>query len=305
MYLYDAFGLCINSSIAIPELLPSSSSKSDVVLEVAPLNKTPPPLEERGFFFDITSDEAYLYWQQVGGFLVKNGRQIFVEPNPGVQEKIVRMPLLGVVSAVLLHQLGRLVLHASAIAIDGRAVVFVGEKGRGKSTTAATLYSRGHELISDDVVAVDLTSSEEPMVIPGYPQFKLWPDSAISSLGEAPETLVELAPKFEKRARPVTGRFAREALPLGCIFVLEFGDELSAEAISPQEAIVEMIRHSYMSRFKDKLLRGATAKHHLGQCASLASRVPVLRLTRLNSLPSLSSIAELVEAQILQEQLVA
>lgn len=60
--------------------------------------------------------------------------------------------------AVILHQLlnGRVVLHGSAVVVDGAAVATIGPSGAGKSTTAAALVQRGAELLADDVVAIDM-----------------------------------------------------------------------------------------------------------------------------------------------------
>jgi len=38
--------------------------------------------------------------------------------------------------------------------VNGNAVVFLGNKGYGKSTMAATLYARGHSFLADDLVLI-------------------------------------------------------------------------------------------------------------------------------------------------------
>ncbi|TGV75989.1 serine kinase, partial [Mesorhizobium sp. M2D.F.Ca.ET.145.01.1.1] len=88
--------------------------------------------------------------------------------------------------ARLLHQRGLLVLHASAIAVTGRGAIFMGDKGAGKSTTASALIRAGHDLLTDDVVALDLANPNQPMIVPGFPQIKLAADAAAAiSLGQA------------------------------------------------------------------------------------------------------------------------
>ena len=69
---------------------------------------------------------------------------------------------------MLLQQRGYLVLHASAVAAGGTAVAFLGHAGWGKSTTAAALYAQGYGLVTDDVLAVEM-SSGRLMVPPGEP----------------------------------------------------------------------------------------------------------------------------------------
>jgi hypothetical protein len=46
-----------------------------------------------------------------------------------------------------------LFFHASSVAINGRGVMFIGDKGAGKSTTSLALTARGHDFLGDEVAA--------------------------------------------------------------------------------------------------------------------------------------------------------
>jgi hypothetical protein len=46
--------------------------------------------------------------------------------------------------------LGILPAHASGIAVDGRALILIGDSGSGKTTTALALAERGWDLVADD-----------------------------------------------------------------------------------------------------------------------------------------------------------
>lgn len=59
---------------------------------------------------------------------------------------------------VALGQRRFLLLHASAVARDGQAIVMTGESGSGKSTLAALLQRRGWRLLADEFVLVDPAS---------------------------------------------------------------------------------------------------------------------------------------------------
>ena len=77
------------------------------------------------------------------------GEEVIVQI--GYVEPPLRTFLLGPALAVLLHQRGRLVLHAGAVAVNGRVAAFLGGPSWGKSTTTAALDRRGHGIMADDV----------------------------------------------------------------------------------------------------------------------------------------------------------
>jgi len=297
---YTAYGLGINSALPLPELQASAGVATDVSIRVGRIDWSPAQKagDEEEFCFEVTKHEAHFFWSHLGKFRVRRGTEIVIDPIPDVEERLLRLPLLGTILATLLHQRGYLVLHASSVAIDGGAVIFLGNKGSGKSTMAATLYGRGHQLISDDVVAIDLHELGTPMVIQGFPQFKLYPEAVVSSLGDDYETLPELAEGYEKRGRPVTERFAQQPLPLKSVYALGGGPVATLKVLDPQVAFLSLIANSYMSRFGKQLLHGAEASAHLRQCTRLINPVPVYRLERPRDLPLLPAIAQLVEEHL-------
>jgi hypothetical protein len=96
--------------------------------------------------------------------------------------------LLGPVLASVLRQMGTACLHASVADVGSRAIVFLGEKGAGKSTLAAALASRGHAVMSDDIAAITGSPEAGWVVVPGYPQIRLTADTstALRTAGATP-----------------------------------------------------------------------------------------------------------------------
>jgi HprK-related kinase A len=68
-----------------------------------------------------------------------------------------------------------LLLHASSVEKDGRALVMTGESGSGKSTLAALLGERGWRFMGDEFALLDLTSGE---ILP-FPRLVSLKNSAI------------------------------------------------------------------------------------------------------------------------------
>ena len=297
MYNYNAYNLGICSALPLPELESSAGVIADVSIELGHIDWSPRfdsacDDEPR---FECDGNVAYFFWSVVGKFSVTNGSRIVVDPIDGVEERLIRLPLLGAVLATLLHQRGYLVLHASAVSIADGAVLFLGQKGQGKSTTAATLFGLGHKMIADDIVALSITETGRPAAAPGYPQFKLYPEAAAQSLGDNPKVLVQLADGYEKYGRRVNERFAKRNVPLDRIYVLRHGPRAKVTRLDPQAALLALISNSYVARFGKQLLSGEQASLHLQQCARVMRNASMYLLERPNSLTDLHSIARLIE----------
>src|SRR5690606_4563991 len=123
---------------------------------------------------------------------------------------------------------------------------FLGEKGWGKSTTAAALNARGHALVADDLLAV-LPYFHEPMVQPGLAHLKLWPDAVAASFGEDPSKLVRLHSNVEKRIRGADTGVNSDLMPLRRLYLLGHGSTLQSVPMAPAAALMSLIRHSYLS----------------------------------------------------------
>ncbi len=295
MYSYTSFDLGICSALRLPELVAAPEGAAAVTIERGSIDRVPGSTDENGHYASTRDGEAYLYWDSVGAFLVRDGSHVMIDSLPEAEEDLIRLPLLGPVLSLLLHQRGLLVLHASAVAIDGQAVAFIGRKGWGKSTTAAALHARGHALVTDDILAVDLSAEGIPHVAPGFPQLKLRPEAARAALGDDPDALPVLHRRVTKRARRATEGFSSASLPLQRIYVLDRGPSLCIEPVAHQEAFLELTRHTFNQRLvKDK----HTAPAHFRRRARLAGRVPLQRLKRKAALDALPDVARLVEEDV-------
>jgi hypothetical protein len=296
MELYRAYGLRISSAIELPEL-GRTEGQTDVTLSLGHVGHHSAQLDVIQCI-TATPHEAVLSWGCAGTFLIRNGNEIIVDPVPEVDRRILRLMILGAALGVLLHQRGYLVLHASAVAVEGRVAIFIGRKGWGKSTTAAALYRQGHQLVADDIIALSVNEDETPLVLPGFPQFKLWPDAA-EAVGSDPAVMPRLHPGFEKRAYRVAERITSTPLPLQCIYVLDGGPSLELKSVASRAAFLEVTSHSYAPRFLGTAGVNSIFFH---QCLHLVNTIPVYRLCRQNSLAALGDVARIVEAHLITGQ---
>ena len=304
MYFYVAYGLSIRSTIPLPELQAARPSDGEVDLVIAPLPEAPrlPSTGGVGLLVGHADGEVILHWSYFGTYRVWQGRRIEYAPASGLSDKAVRVPVLGVCMGILMHQRGLLTLHASAVAVNGGAIAFIGEKGAGKSTTTAALVKRGHGFLSDDVVAltegtpVSAGSStdepaEGPWVLPGPIAIKLWPDS-VAAVGIDPGEVPLLHEGVEKRVVLAPERSNPHALPLRCVYVLESGETVNSAPVQAHEAFSELVRHTYAARFLGAAAGGA---HHFRQCTKLLHRVPLRRLVRARDVGHLDRLTAHVE----------
>jgi hypothetical protein len=84
----------------------------------------------------------------------EEGSATFELPREVRADELVH-PLLAPVGAVMAHWLGRQSFHAGGVVVGDRAWGVIGERGAGKSTTAAALALRGYGLVCDDMLVLE------------------------------------------------------------------------------------------------------------------------------------------------------
>ncbi|MGB3761425.1 MAG: hypothetical protein WBA07_34445, partial [Rivularia sp. (in: cyanobacteria)] len=142
MKSYQVFSLYITSELDFPELV-EVECKADVNIKFGKVNET--AIEKEN------SKTAIGELPEIGTFLIRDGKEIIIEPVTGVDDSLLRTGVLGPVLCVLLRQRGLLVIHASCININNKGVAFMGGSGWGKSTLATAFHTKGYDVLTDDV----------------------------------------------------------------------------------------------------------------------------------------------------------
>ncbi len=286
MFSYRAYGLGIESEIPLSALTESSPCP-DVQIR---RGKVSFPSAAKGRKTWITVTEAYFRFDGIGVIRVSHGREMVVEIAAGVDDGTIGLFILGPALGVLLHQRGLLVLHGSAVALNAGVVAFLGMSGWGKSTMAGALGKLGHMVFADDFVGVSL-EHDRPVAFPGFPRLKLGLDAA-DTLGYPAHSSQPLLPSDERREFSVEGASPWVPRHLERIYVLAEGEAPAIEPLEPQDAVVELIRHSYAV----PCLKGSgSSAEHLRHCASLVNALPVYTLRRPLNLELIHELAKLVE----------
>ncbi|HQM33402.1 MAG TPA: hypothetical protein PKX85_12705 [Candidatus Hydrogenedentes bacterium] len=292
---YTAYGVALDSEVDLPELRTRpyvEGSEPDLSIRLCAV----PPLpneDGRAFIHSEMEGELRFFSRAEGRFLYRAGREILLDPVPEMAPSALRLYILGAGLNIALFQRGLWVFHASVVCIEGKAVAFLGHPHAGKTTMAATLHRRGHTLLSDDVLAIRMTE-DGPLALPGFPRFKLWPDSA-EALGVEAETLPRIKEDMDKRSCAVARRFREEPAPLVRMYTLGEGPAPEIALLNPRQAHLELIPYWDLSKFGAAFLQGRRLGTCFLQCGELARRVPVSMLTRTTDLADLPRLADLVE----------
>lgn len=171
------YGLVVSSDIALPDVAHApKGAKTDIEIVQGALHwEASADLLEIDEFLRGAPSEI---WMSIPGKLtmrVIGGRTITYQPSPNLDIAELRAYVLGSGLGALLAQRGNLVFHANAIAMpDETAIICMGRSGAGKSTTAAAMMLRGHQVLADDVCPVALGG----LIYPGLTRMKLWDETA-------------------------------------------------------------------------------------------------------------------------------
>lgn len=273
--VWPCYGLRVSSVIDLPDLGEPLDGSAPVDVRIG-FGDVPPvrrPAGSSDYVLLRDGDRCHVEVPEVGRFSIRAGTEVVVDPLPGVEEKILRMFVLGTVMGAVMMQRDHLVLHGNAIRIGDACAVVVGHSGSGKSTLAAEFDRRGFDVLSDDVVPVDGAGR----ALPGYPRIKLW-DDALERLGRTSAGLERIHDDHEKFQVPLR-RNDLSPLPLRWIYVLErhHGHDLVLERAQGASTFGLLHEHTY----RNELLQGADAvSQHLRQCADLMRSARLTRVLR-------------------------
>ena len=182
------------------------------------------------------------------------GTAIRCHPHPGCEQDSLRHLLLDQVIPRLWAHIGHLVLHASAVQLpDGRVVAFLGKSGRGKSTLAAAMHTRGCRLLSDDSIWLRAVDGRVQLV-PGYPGLRLNDDS-IATLGLPQRGWTGMSHYSGKRRFEILPAQRRPSLFLDRLYILAergaAGSAPSLTAAAGAGRVTTLIRHSFLLDVRD------------------------------------------------------
>ena len=285
---YCVHGLRVRSEIDLPEVRRASApGVPDVEVKLgmvddAGLDDGPMNVTGRRASFAIAGTARYA---------IEDGSTIVVEPVDGAPARNVRLFLLGSAMGALIHQRGLLPLHASAIMVGDKAIVFMGHSGAGKSTLAAWFHDRGHIVLGDDVCVVRGTG-DRPTISAGLQRVRLWKNT-LEATGRDhsayPPSYAGLQGS-DKYDVTFDGQRPPEAdVELAAIYELAKGEGLEIWQRRGSEAADAVIANTYRGEYVALV---GNVRGHWESCIQLVQRTPVFRLERPWDLETGAHVAE-------------
>ena len=195
--------------------------------------------------------------------------RVVCRPAPDVEHDLTTLLASGAVLSYALTMRGHCVLHASAVEIDGDAVALVGASGFGKSTVTAGLCATGCQLVTDDVLRVDLQGAA--VAHRGAREIRLRPAARVMA-GDFDRT-PDARETADGRLAIQPPMSSHATLPLSAIVLPQPSRDrknVSLDHVSPAAALKYLLRFPRVLGWRDI----DVLTQQFDQMAVLAHRVP-------------------------------
>src|SRR3954454_9197132 len=301
------FGCGIATNFPFTFRTPALDGTIDLTFAVVPRPVLPesPPLyassfrgpqgEPRTILFREGAQDS-LRFLGAGDFRIREDRiEVCLE---GARLDLAELRLLGPVMSYWFELRGLPTLHASAVAVNGRAFAFVSRHGGGKTGLAAAMVQAGFPLLTDDLLVLEEGEGGWE-ARPAYPEMRMWPDEAAHFVA-SPEDLPLVQADSEKRRVAIGeggfGSFLDASAPLACIYLASrrpAGDDrgIEIQPVSRSEALIELVRHSFSPRLVEA---AGLQPARLDRLARLVRAVPVRRLVYPSGFDRLPEVVKLL-----------
>jgi hypothetical protein len=206
------YGLTVRSEVPLHQHRPVDASQPvDLDIRLGArrdATKAPPPgrilldleMDRQLYAGSATEDGYHLrFYGACDIDIDRDLRHATIHPLGATDQALLSVIAGGTLLAFVLALRGETVLHASAVQVGDVALGFVGASGMGKSTTATLMCADGAQLITDDLLRLDL-SRTPPTCSLGATELRLRKAAG------------DLAERFDRQPAQRTTGDARDAL---------------------------------------------------------------------------------------------
>jgi HPr Serine kinase C-terminal domain len=302
MFYYKVYNFTLSTPFSMSELMEIGPQSVDILIKEEPVPKDLDNVVNTGSFlsntmhYQINETNVLLRIDRIGNFWIKNKTTVSIEREEGVSNEDIALYLLGTVFAYVVMLNGGFALHGSALKMGDGCVIFTGDSGVGKSTTAARLIEKGYPLLADDVCVISFDREGLAVVHPAYPQLKLWANS-VEKLGYDSQDLKTVSQTWAKFRMPAQADYQNEPLKLNHVFELAPSDtdEINIEVLKGFNKVTLLLENTYRNFVIQSL---NLEKTHFQFCTQLAQQIKIKRLQRPRYLFLLEAMIERIESEI-------
>ena len=173
-FKYQAFGVPIYSEIELKALMPYKGTEDGIHVIVS---QTPEELQTAPNvikpFSQFNEKELLYKVPEIGNYYIRNGQYICIEPKIGDLDSVLLYFYSNALAAAIMQR-NSIPLHVSGV-LDptGKVILFAGNSGAGKSTTATFLKSKGYSIFTDDTCVLTF-EGDKCYAYASYPMTRLW-----------------------------------------------------------------------------------------------------------------------------------
>ena len=277
----------VGSSLPLPAL---KSAPADT-FHLTHIDRTPQtcPADANWRHHWLDADEVVLslaqsgadYWLRfpdLADFLLQPGSgRILLAADASADDNTLEHLLVDQVLPRFLAHREQLLIHASAVTLEGRHALFLGPSGWGKSTLAGLLQQHGHAVHSDDCVELRL-ANDRHVALPTYPSLRLYSDSLDNLFPGTVDTTPVASYSEKLRVALELPEGALAGVPVDALYVLgdpaHAGESVRISPMRPSQTCRALIAHSFRLDLADRA--GNVA--HFARCAAVVNAVPAFQL---------------------------
>jgi hypothetical protein len=182
----------------------------------------------------------------------------------------------GSILGCVLRLKGIVCFHGSVINVEGQAVILIGKKKSGKSTTATAFSKLGFKVLSDDIAVINVIG-DEFFVEPGYAKVRLRPRPLELFYPDSDYNFVSVYSHRDSKYSDLNDSFWNTPLPLGAIYILGetegINDHPFVRSISADRLI-----HLHSNTFASYIVTPDLQKQEFKTLAQISTKVPVKHL---------------------------
>lgn len=279
MYNYIVYNIRISSSFALPLIRLEEELDPDLTIVFGSIEKS---VEKPLFMLNgcaYSEKQALIHIDGVADFFAENGTSIIVELLDGVEvdEQVLAQYTINNVMTMILLQRSIHPMHGSGLNIRGRGIAISGDAGVGKSSLSHTLIENGYEIMTDDLIGIEV--SEMPIMLHYGPLIQRFTEESIDWFKLDQAKLNEIHNLDGKRMMILEQPHSKEAVPLVMMIVLKTGNvEFPVlNRIDGAQKLEVVMKHTYrelLFRFRSLIARV------FGHSSIVANNIEIYELIR-------------------------